>query len=641
MSIKDCLVHLNISLKGIRLASEMKILPLVALSLFLAFGVARSDISIVQVDSSEYVYTDTAVPLFFLLEPLSVARASFLPLQFVIKTDTDLNAKIAIEDISTDSGIRFFGKPRIYYIKSVHVEANSNNGGTQVGKDAQGPNKIYLTRKAPFDVSEVLVEKSKIALRKNVNNVVLCDLEIPADCTPGVYKGKFVVVSGDSKNSIDFSFQVHHAIMPESYALKTSHWLSTKPQDLIYGKCPEPWSKEHWALIEQSAKTLYDFGDRVVTVPTFYSEDPMVPALINNDGTYDFDFTRFDKWVELFLGLGYEQIECLAISGHWISTHGNVYAIEKSTGNKKLIFPKGYCTENIGDFKKKYKWPKYRDMFAESADYRKKVEEFSEFIVVFFDHMYKHIKEKGWTDVYVQQLLDEPRTVKDYAYMSKLARKHLPGIKISNAIHGYGVDDYEQFSQYLDMWIMEAALLRKAQTKKIIEDRINKKLGTGIYVLAKLSAWPNRILDRPLLDNRTQPWIFLHYGLDSYIHWAANQYRGADPYKTSVGPLPDGSQSPGHPVGGNWIFYPGDNGLIPSMRAVVFREGLIDYTLLRMLEVTDKSAAESISSQISTGLNNNQSDPKFYHIARRKILELLDSNYSEKSSEISRQPFGQ
>ena len=115
----------------------------------------------------------------------------------------------------------------------------------------------------------------------------MCDLEIPADCTPGVYKGKFVVDSGASKNSIDFSFQVHHTIMPKSYALKTSHWLSTNPQDLIYGAYPEPWSEEHWALIEQSAKTLYNFGDRVVTVPTFYSEDPMVCTLINEGITND------------------------------------------------------------------------------------------------------------------------------------------------------------------------------------------------------------------------------------------------------------------------------------------------------------------------------------------------------------------
>ena len=46
---------------------------------------------------------------------------------------------------------------------------------------------------------------------------------------------------------------------------------------------------------------------------------------------------------------------------------------------------------------------------------------------------------------------------------------------------------------------------------------------------------------------------------------------------------PNGSQDPGHPPGDNWFYYRSPEGLRPSIRIVSFREGLIDYALLKAL----------------------------------------------------------
>ncbi len=592
-----------------------------------------------QTDSSCWVYPDAPAPEFFLIEPLSTPKNASIPLTFLIRCEYNTDAKVKVHRVISKSGENFSGRIRMYSVKNVPVEANSNNSGTEVGKAPAKPHNVQLVRKAPYEVAEVLIEGASIEIKAGKNVLVLCDIQVRSDCSAGIYNGIVEVSTPKEKIEHTFTFEVHETILPESFALRTSHWLSTDPQDLCYVSAPQFWSKEHWDLIANSAKLLYDFGDRVVTVQTIFSQDPMIQTRINPDGSYDFDFSRFDKFVKIYVNIGYEQIESLALGGHWIGPSDDIYAIEKTSGDRKLLFPKGYCTRELNDYKKQYKWPEYRDRFAQSREYQKKCRELGSFLAVFFDKMYQHIQEKQWTDLYVQQLIDEPRTVRDYAFLSRLARKHLPGIRISNAIHAYGVEDYEKFSEYVDIWIMEANLLRQSKTPGIIEERIRNGRKTGLYVLGKLTAWPNRLLDRPLLDNRIQPWIYYSYGLESYIHWAANRYRGADPYRSSIGPLPGGAQDPGHPVGNNWIFYPSKNGLIPSCRAVVFREGLIDYTLLKMLERQDKALAKSIVNQIADSLTDYQKDPREYHIQRREILEALDRKRQETSK--PQQPFGE
>ena len=257
------------------------------------------------------------------------------------------------------------------------------------------------------------------------------------------------------------------------------------------------------------------------------------------------------------------------------------------------------------------------------------MEECGQFLAQFFDQLYVHLRQNNWEGAYRQGLLDEPRTVEDYAYLSNLCRKHMPGIRIADAIHGYGVEDYEAFSPYVDVWIMEMAILRQAKSQQIVAERRRQGLRTGIYVLGKVSPWPNRLLDRPLTDNRTQPWLMHLYQADHYIHWAANRYRGVeDPYRHSIGPtgpLSGGRTftDRGHPPGNNWLLYPGPSGLRPSMRVLAFRDGVVDYTLLSMLAAKDRSAAEAIVRTVVRSATDYETESSVYHRARRALLDAL------------------
>ena len=136
--------------------------------------------------------------------------------------------------------------------------------------------------------------------------------------------------------------------------------------------------------------------------------------------------------------------------------------------------------------------------------------------------------------------------------------------------------------------------------------------------------YPNRHLDERLADSRLYPWLAYLLQAEGYLYWGANVYRGADPYTGSIGPLPNGSQDPGHPPGDNWFFYPGPDGLRASMRMVAFRDGIHDHVLLAMLADRDRQAADEIMQSIARTVKDYEKEPPAYHRARQALLLALD-----------------
>jgi hypothetical protein len=128
-------------------------------------------------------------------------------------------------------------------------------------------------------------------------------------------------------------------------------------------------------------------------------------------------------------------------------------------------------------------------------------------------------------------------------------------------------------------------------------------------------------------------------GLDGFLFWAANGYRGANEYETSLGPFPSfangGSRYPGHPPGDNWFYYRSPEGLRPSIRIVSFREGLFDYALLTMLAQRDPDMAKKLVAEDRTVDQQILSvTPMIYHQTRTTILEALDNRGSASKESV-------
>jgi hypothetical protein len=227
---------------------------------------------------------------------------------------------------------------------------------------------------------------------------------------------------------------------------------------------------------------------------------------------------------------------------------------------------------------------------------------------------------------YFHHIMDEPRPKEDfvaeYAARRVIITKHMPGIPTINAC------GYEQYSDYIDVFVAKPKVIAY-HDKRFMEQR--RKQGKRIWHYQCCSPnppFPNRWIDRSLACSRLYPWLGYLFDTEGYLFWATNQYRGANPYTSSIGPVPGGSQAPGHPVGDNWTYYPGSEGIKPSMRMVAFRDGMLDHTLLKMLSQKDKVKADEIMKKIarwtSGGTKDYSEDPATYHKMRRELLNALD-----------------
>jgi len=551
-----------------------------------------------QVDSLERVFPDRPPLPVASDEPLGVPRGGRGALQFAAIARGESKTKYSIKVSPPKNGDgQLAAEIKTYELVDVPVEAN-NNGGMRTSV-AKKPPPMWMeefVREAPFRVAEVLVESDAVELGGNPSSYrgILVTVDVSPNAIPGVYKGILELKSAEEVVSSPFSIRVHKTRLAASPTLSTHYWLSPDPKDLTSGQPPEWWSEEHWRLLENAGRTLREYGQDTLWTPLINYEHPLITTTRKRDGSYTFDFSRFDRWMEMFLKLGFERMAGQQI----VSLPGGrgIAVIDETSGKTEWLF---------GGAEQQKAW--------------------IDLIPVFFDSLYQHLQEKGWADEYIQHLYDEPRDFEKYKTLSELLRKHMPGVRSIDAVR-----TNPEYSPFVDMQVFDIFMIYPHAQRLVAERKSQGQESWLYHCCSPYPPYPNRHLDERLSDSRLYPWLCYLLNADGYLYWAANMYRGADPYKTSVGPLPNGSQDPGHPPGDNWMFYPGPNGLRGSMRMEAFRDGMQDHTLLSMLAAKDKGRADEIMKQVARDIVDYAKEPKAFNDGRRALLEALDQWQNSK-----------
>ena len=543
--------------------------------------------TLARVDVLDRVYPDRPPPAAADDVPISIARGGSAALQFAAISPRDVACRMRLGAITRNDGLRLAGRVTTYRLLPVHVEGNTQGSlrNRPGGEVPEGWMK-YLVRPAPFDVMEVLVEADEIELAAGRTQAMLVDVEISPEASPGRYSARFKLSSEEDTVSAPFSLQVHKTLLPPTRRLHCVHWFWPMPENLTNLDPPPWWSERHWELIENSGRQLRRFGDDTVLTPLIDGREPLIRVSRNEQGRYEFDYSRFDRWVKTFLRLGFN-----AFAGrHVVNMGREVWVLDRAMGTVEPL---------LGDSTDQEAWIR--------------------FIPVFYRSLHQHLEERNWTGRYLQHQYDEPKDAELYQRLAELAKNHMPSVRTIDAINSRPQD----FSSKVDVHVFNLiTLLRNAE----LADR-RRSQGRHVWLYHCTSPYPpypNRHLDRPLSECRLWPWICFRWRAGGFLYWAANLYRGANEYTTSLGPFPNGSQNPGHPPGDAWFYYRGPYGLRPSMRIVAFRSGLIDNTLLTMLAERDRRLAEDIVGAVILSATEYHTDPAVYHAARRRILFALD-----------------
>ncbi|MBR4756929.1 MAG: DUF4091 domain-containing protein [Bacteroidales bacterium] len=398
---------------------------------------------------------------------------------------------------------------------------------------------------------------------------------VPNDAAPGVYKGKVKVKGKGFRCEEEIAIKVYPVVLEEP-SLWVTNWFNPGERGAQYFN-PEAslYSDEYWDYLRALTGKMKECYQNTVLIQL-----SCVDSRLEGD-TWSFDFTNFDRMVDLFMEAGV--LKRLEV-GH---LGGRIGSWES---------PFGIRVPNAGTLP-------LDDPRAKSY--------FSQFVPA----LVSHIKEKGWYPIYCQHIADEPAwdNFGSYVEIARSFKEIAPDAKIIEACHSHDLADV------VDIWVPQLDLYSSGYS--FYEER--QKAGDEVWFYTCLGPqgnFANRFLEQPLLKTRLLHWINFRFGATGYLHWGLN-YWGVDPWKETTAINQEwGNILPG---GDSWIIYPGDKRIYGSIRLEAMRDGIADYTLLQMLSRKDEALAKEICRQTVYGWDVYDMSTDHVRKARHQILEAL------------------
>lgn len=381
---------------------------------------------------------------------------------------------------------------------------------------------------------------------------VWVSLHIPADAAKGTYTGT-VKVYGRNQDTreLKITLNVQDKILPAPSEWPYHLDLWQHPSAVARAQGLELWSDAHFEALKPLMKMLADAGQKVIT--TTLNKDPwnnqcydayadMIVWSKKADGSWEYDYTVFDKWVQLMMDLGINKmINCYSM----LPWNNELHYKDLSTGEFVTV----------------------------KADPGTPV--FYEIWKPFLADFVKHLKEKGWLEI-TNIAMDE-RSPKDMEYTVGLLQKDVPELGISLA------DNHKSYKKYpfiRDMCVKIDAEVDPAD----IEARRSKGLNTTYYVCCA-DKFPNAFTYSQPAEATYIAWYGAALDFDGFLRWAYNSW--------VENPVTD-SRFRRFPAGDTYIVYPEARSSIRFERMV---EGIQDVEKIRILRkmLEETNTQESLS----------------------------------------------
>lgn len=148
---------------------------------------------------------------------------------------------------------------------------------------------------------------------------------IPSDINPGEYCGNLIVRDGRkviSKLQLKITAQEEVLTQPSDWHFHLDLWQN--PYAVARYHDVELWSEEHFEVMKPLMTLLAEAGQKVITTTLIHKPwggqtldpfDSMIETVKKTDGTWEFSYDVFDKWVEFMMECGVnEQISCFSIA---------------------------------------------------------------------------------------------------------------------------------------------------------------------------------------------------------------------------------------------------------------------------------------------------------------------------------------
>ena len=151
-------------------------------------------------------------------------------------------------------------------------------------------------------------------------------VNIPQDAKPGVYKSEITVSSnGGGKVKMPLEVEVIDQVLPTYQDWKFHLDLWQHPSAVARMLDLDMWSDEHFEALKEQMRPLAEAGQKVITATlnrdpwgyqTYDDYEEMIFWVRHKDGNWSYDYTVFDRWVELMMELGVKKnlLQCLEVA---------------------------------------------------------------------------------------------------------------------------------------------------------------------------------------------------------------------------------------------------------------------------------------------------------------------------------------
>lgn len=348
---------------------------------------------------------------------------------------------------------------------------------------------------------------------------------IPQSAASGIYKGELLVNDGShllQRLNLEINVSSRELPQPSEWAFHLDLWQNPYAVARYY-QVPL-WSQEHLDAMRPLMKMLANAGQKVITATLMHKPwngqtedyfDTMVTWMKRADGTWAFDYTIFDRWVEFMMSVGIDkQINCYSMVPWELSFQ----YYDQTTNSLKSV----------------------KTAPGEQA--------YEEMWVAMLASFSKHLKEKGWFDICTIAMDERPMDVMQKTL--KVIRKADPGFKVSLAGNYHAEiepDLYDYCIVIGQNYPEDVRIRRKAENKRTT------------YYTCCTEAHPNTFT---FSDPAEAAWMSFYSSkkhLDGYLRWAYNSW--------PLEPLLD-SRFRTWAAGDTYLVYPGARSCIRFERLI-------------------------------------------------------------------------
>ena len=417
------------------------------------------------------------------------------------------NAKITASDFVNGSAVISSDNVEIKWLKEINANIGRGNSSAPV---------------KPFP--DVIYKGGSLDIEANKVQQAWININVPKDVQPGVYKGTVTVTADELETPyvFNYEFEVLNLVQPETSEVGTeiqvwqhpfsvaNHYLGlgSKPSGGISNELANDFyfTEKHFNLMRASMEEYRDLGGRDVVAniveeawnhQSYYNDPSMVKWTKKADGTFEFDYTWYDAWINF-------QVECGVLDPE--NGIGQIKCYSIVPWNNQIA----YYDEATGQTVKK----SYR---PGSADWK-------EIWGIFLTDFMEHSKAKGWFEItYIsmdERGLDqlEP-AVEMIESITDVEGNHF---KISSALN-YAAPEYYDFTDRInDISINQGNAANVKQMQALSQHRQERGLTTTIYTCT--GDYPSNYTISDPADNYWTMWYSMTTQTDGFMRWAWDNY---------------------------------------------------------------------------------------------------------------------